>query len=170
MTGWKNYTGIVKLLLLMVVVPLAVCLLGFRRSVALWQESRENGEMLISARSDTTSVRSLEVTPISLVNANILKNGELLNRLNPVMDSLRITAERYTPYLITREQGMEIYVGEIVLNGGYISLTRLLAETEGLSSAGQVVSAEYKTTENLQTRKRSLKLTLVLQQITQTDK
>lgn len=165
MNRLKNYTGLVRLLFLLIGVPLLAYTFGVKRTMGLWNRSEENRVMLESLKKVKTESTGFQVFPDISV-ANSVRSGGLLQVLAESMHNHGITAERYTPYLIASESDSELYAGELVVTGGYIALTRFLAEAEKKEGIGRIVSADYRITEHPQSRKRSLTLTLILQQIT----
>ncbi len=164
MNDWSKYTGWGKLAGLLVVLPVVLYSAAIRPNVELHRTLREQTARVETARQDT--LRQEFPAEREDEAGREVRNGTILHRLTPAMDSCGVTAERYTPLLLAREADAELYAGELVLSGGFIALTRLLDDIERHPPGGRLVSVRYAAAIDPQTRKKQLQMTLIFQQIT----
>lgn len=170
MKGISAYMGSVKLAGLLILLPLLVYSWGIRRTVELNRTVREQALRIESAQAGTTPGTFWQNEPVGIDRGSgeAVKTGVVLHRITSGLEKHGATAERYTPYRLYSEAENELYAGELLLGGGFASLTRLLdeLETEGKE---RIVSVTYRSAVLPENRKKQLQMTVVFQQITQTE-
>ena len=169
MKGLWKYNGLIQFAGLLVLLPLLIWNWGIHPTIDLRRNVREQTHQIATAQADTTGSTPALLKPDQEAEAtdNGIKSGNMLYRLAPLLERYDVTAERYTPYCLHSDSGAELYAGELLLSGGFISLTRLLDELEKHSGSEQIVSVRYVAAVHPQTRRKQLQMTVVFQQITQ---
>ncbi|MCD8185088.1 MAG: hypothetical protein LUD68_01095 [Rikenellaceae bacterium] len=169
MRGLAAYGGLLKLAGLLIGLPLVVYGWGIARTLELHRTLRQQAVLLQSAHADTIAGALPERTENAETDfGRTVKTGELLHRISPWLEQFGVTAERYTPYRLQREQEGELYAGELLLSGEFIPLTRLLERMESRKEE-RIVSVSYQTVVLPQNRKKQLQMTVIFQQITKKD-
>ncbi|MDR2936146.1 MAG: hypothetical protein LBU80_02235 [Rikenellaceae bacterium] len=163
----QNRIGILKLAVLTVGAPLLVYVYAIRPAFALRHTVECQASELAAARAASADKphQATAVPP----TGNRLKTGKILYDVAPLAEARQVTADRFLPILTAHSDQMELYTGELTLGGSFYSLTHLLSEIEGGVGNERIVAVEYRVTEYPADRRRSLQLTLFLQQITSTD-
>lgn len=163
MRFWKPCQGILKLAVFLLLIPLIAWFFGFRRTYRLWQESRiqqERLEYLRSGEKDHSFVFS------GLPEKQVLNDGALLEYLSDFIKRNSITIMKYTPCLTRKEGGLQLYTGELVLGGDFISLLKMIRYIELHPEYGQIVSTAFEAFTDRNMQKKQLKVTLIIQQLT----
>ncbi len=155
---------------LLIGVPLMIWLLGISKTTELNREV-ENTEKLIAqaeqeAANASGSGSADRRSADALQQGDDIHTGALLGKLMPILQESKVTAVNYTPYLLQKEDNIELYAAEVVLTGRFIPLTEVLMAIEEAPNGYRVVSAVYKTETDLRTRTKQLRLTIIFQQIT----
>lgn len=170
MTPAAKYSGIVKLLVVLVVAPILVLGFSIKRNVALKISVAEQNEKIETIYKNNIPAGNIEEISIF---GQWLKNGGLLNMVDPLADIYGITVESYTPYLTGSDGGAELYGGELILSGDFKSLVQFLDSIEKQPNNTNIISTGYLMHEMPQVQKKSLFMTIVFQEvcvISQTDK
>ena len=169
MTDWKHYMGMGKLLALIVGLPLVAYSAGIGRTVELRRTVHEQADRIEQTRhTNTEPSAALEESPVR-AETTAIKDGRFLHLVSGRNGRAEVLTERYTPYQIRQEADAELYAGELVLSGDFRSLTRLLADIES-HYTGNIVSVEYRITEQPPQRRKKLLMTLIVQQITREER
>ena len=169
MKGISGYIGLIRLIALLVLLPLLVWSWGIRPTAGLYRTVRAQALRIASAppAEAAAPLPGAESSPESKENG--VKSGMVLHRLAPTLDLYGVTAERYTPYCLHSEAGAELYAGELLLSGGFIPMTRLLAEIEKHPRPERIVSVRYASAIHPQSRKKQIQMTVVFQQAAQNE-
>lgn len=161
-----KYSGIVKLLMVMVILPVAVLVSSVNKSILLTLTVKDQQERIIIL-SNNNNPGYMGLNAISPEDSDPwLKNGGLLNTVDPLASLCGITVESYVPYLTASNGGAELYTGELTLGGDFISLTRLLGEIEKHPGPAGIVSVSYRTYDMPRaTRGQKLRMTVIFQEV-----
>jgi hypothetical protein len=164
MNEWRNCAGAARLLGLIVGLPLLAGLLGLRGTIGRHRTIREQGERIEWLR---TAAAGRPVPPNDTLAPAApragIGSGSFLRLVGAGHPG--VTTERYTPYRIRQQGAAELHAGELVLSGGFIPMTRLLAKIEA-TWPEMIVSVGYRTEEQPPGRQKKLVMTLILQEFT----
>lgn len=161
MSGWRDWEGLIRAAGLVVGLPLLAALLAFGRTAGQRRTLREQAARIESARA--TEDQAPTQAPARTAPDIGIRDGRLLHAIGA--ERFGVSAERYTPILVRAEGTTELWVGELVLSGGFIPMTRLLKEIEA-EHRGAVVSVAYRLVEEPPARQKKLEMTLIVQQLT----
>ena len=164
MNGWRAYKSFIKLASLLCALPLIAWFLGLRGTVASWQEYREKLGVLEKLRMESDGSSLPRVKEVFSSQA-VLQDGQWLKKLSPMLTEGETVVSKYTPYLLRTEGSVRIDIGELTLSGDFISLVKLLDFIERDKSLGKVVSVAFGTTVDRVKKKKQLKMTLWIQQL-----
>lgn len=162
----SNYIGLFKLLILLIGFPYLIYSYGLVPTISAWNTSIGHKDFIKRFYADFPSdSNKLKEKADIHTEINLLKDGALLKHINKSLTENEVKPETFVPYLIKEEGDMELYVSEIILEGNYTGLTRLLSVMETDIVPKMIISVNYQINENPQTKKRVLLMSLLLQQI-----
>lgn len=159
-----NYmSGRIKLGMLLLVPPLLAWGFGYRQTVCLWMECRDDRhhlEKLMANYQDTLLVKEEECFRLPL-----LDNGKILEYLHPLASANGVRVYKYTPCLTRESEHARIYTGELILSGDFIPLLRTADSLCRMLPALPLLSASFRLFRDVRMREEQLRLTLVFQQL-----
>lgn len=160
-----KYEGVVRLVLLLVVLPLAVYRLSLRHTVGLWSEVCRSERLIAESPADSLSSSAAGSDhSIAPDTADRIAGGGLLDSLGRFLADREATVVRYTPYLTRDGDDFALRTAEIVLSGAFAPLIRTLDRLERSLPDGRFLSTEFRTIRR--GRQTSLQMTIVIQQLT----
>lgn len=165
MTENSPYKGVLHLGLLLVVLPLAVYSLAFGKTIQKYIGYRNEQKMLTALEISTTSTDRPETILFS--NENLVQTGLLLHRLSETLLRYGVTVEKYTPYTFDGGNQILLHTAELVLQGDYIDLVRVIEYVQENLPECKLLSVHFKSEKIQSSNERRLKVTLLLQQIMQ---
>lgn len=160
-----KYEGILRLMLLLVVLPIAVYQLSLRHTVGLWSEVCRSERLIAESPADSLSSSAAgRAHSIVLDTTDRIAGGGLLDSLGRFLADGEVAVVRYTPYLTRDGDDFALRTAEIVLSGGFAPLIRTLDRLERSLPGSRFLSTEFRTVRR--GRQTSLQMTLVIQQLT----
>lgn len=161
----NGYTGLIKLVGLVFGLPLLIYLCGIRQTVDHYRTTQALSAQIESMQANRDVVKEKPLFEKNPEDSDAVKTGGILNRVTPLLERFEVKAESYTPYLLFRGDGAEVYAGELLLSGRFISLTGLLDELQKQLRDERIVSVTYRTAIHPKSRKKQLQTTVIFQQI-----
>lgn len=162
MHQWNKIRGRAQLYGTLLAVPLILWCSGLRSTAGMWREYRGK----IRAVEQLHAAGTPSVRPSAAVS--LVETGKLLGQIGQQVARDGLAVIKYSPVL-TREEGkLKIHTGELVVAGGFVPLLRLAAYIGRNCESGRIVSLAFRTHRDLQNKERQLRLTLFIQQITET--
>lgn len=154
--------GRIKLLLLAVSFLLLAGYYGIYPFFRLWKEYKDLEQKV---RYFSLSLPEEAAVPEKAREEALVSNGLLLERLEKIITGNACRVVHYTPYLTCREQGADVYTGELLLTGRFVNLLRVLNYAEKNFPLCRFRSVVYSVETDRQSRKKQLYLTLWIQQV-----
>lgn len=160
----KNYRGLIRLFVLLVILPLGAWCLGVGPTVDQWRKYRaEQSEIrLLEAKGDRPKSSPK-------LQEDLLNNGDLLKIIFPRIEKNGIHVDLYVPYRTEIRGAITLRSAEIVLRGEYSSLLEVISALERDVPQISLRSAEFSSVNNLREKKLQLRVSLVVQQLTRTE-
>jgi hypothetical protein len=136
----KGYTGIIRLICLLVVAPLLIWTLSISKTVELYGETNKMKQM--NGNSSVVRVQQEEVkgTPVT---QPLLSNGKLLQLLADSLTRKNVRTMGYAPEPVRSEEGSNLFLGKWTLAGGYIDLVRSLHALEQMELPVKVAAVSF---------------------------
>lgn len=159
----KKYTGILKLGVLLLVMPLVVWGWGLRRTVDLWSNYTYVKKRLEQIPAKGLIRQSTDWADTS--QGLLLPDGRLLEVMAADFRKRKIVVIGFTPFLAQEESGFALYTGELLLSGSYIPLVRSVYEMEKRYSAVKIISADFQLYRENQKDPPQLRLRLIVVQL-----
>lgn len=160
-----KYEGVVRLVLLLAVLPVAVYQLSLRHTVGLWSEVCRSERLIAESPADSVSLSATgTVHSIVLDTTDRIAGGGLLDSLGRFLADGEAAVVRYTPYLTRDGDDFALRTAEIVLSGTFSPLLKTLDRLERNLPGCRFLSTEFRTVRR--GRQTSLQMTLVIQQLT----
>lgn len=162
MKQFNLYAGMLKLMGLLVLLPLTGYMLAVNKTVAMYYNLKiqERLTYTIPNKSNGNS----EDTMVFSKNEDI-KSGAVLKTLNKYTADNSTVTDSYTPTLNYKSNGFSIYTGELVLSGGFNSLTGLIGKLENEKREYRIASVQYKTVSDPRKHSTKLQVTIIIQQV-----
>ena len=160
----KNYGGLIRLFVLLVILPLAAWCLGVGPTIGQWRKYRaEQSEIrLLEAGGDRP-----ESSP--KLQEDLLNNGDLLKTVFPRIEKNGIHVDLYVPYRTETRGAITLRSAEVVLRGEYSSLLKVISALEHDVPQISLRSVEFASVNNLHEKKLQLRVSLIVQQLTHTE-
>ena len=170
MKKYGKYEGMLKIAVLLIGVPLMIWWLGISQTTELNRMVKDTEKLISQAERGAAKAGgtgSQDRRPAdNPQHGDDIYTGALLGKMMPILREYQVIAVNYTPYLLRKEDNMELYAGEVILAGRFIPLTEVLKAIEETPDGCRVISATYKAETDPRSRKRQLRLTIIFQQIT----
>lgn len=163
MKQWNLYAGILKILGLLVFLPLTGYILTINKTVKMYRNLKMREQLTCSSQDN----RSDSSENLMVFNSNEdVKNGAVIKTLNEHIADSSIVTDSYVPMLNYQSNGFDIYTGEVILSGGFTSLTRLMEKLEKEKRGYRIASVQYRTVGDSQKRSIKLQMVILIQQVT----
>ena len=150
----KEYTGLVKLSVLVVVLPLFVWSFALKRSVGLWK--RYTAEKVKSEQLSEQKLPLPNETKQEEIGGSLLVDGKLLDGRE------NVGVVSYLPVVLHKEGKYCLYAGELVLAGRYGGLLRFMDVLETEMPSVKIVSAGFRLFKERYNDKPELHLALIV--------
>lgn len=151
----KKYSGVIKLVFLLVLAPIIIWELGLKKTVGLYQE---NLHLTTSYPNRLLPAKSSE----PLTTEPLLANGTILQLFSKNLAAEDIQTVNYTPEIIDSESGYNLYCGAWVLSGKFINLVRLVSQIEKEKLPLRMSSICFESVSNSRTGEKKLTMTMSL--------
>jgi hypothetical protein len=155
------------LALLLVVIPVLVCSLGIKKTMALRETYRNNQAAVENARISMASAQPRRQDGFA-PGADVVGSGGVLNLIAADLAENGLRCERYTPYAVEKNSTAQVYAAQIVLSGAFIPLTKMVRSMEREGVPWQILSVEYESYIDGKTRARGLRMSVLILQISET--
>lgn len=159
----KTYSGIIKLICLLVISPLIIWLFALKETYQLYNEKRkiqsENQSFsLIASKKQEQSASLISSKPL-------LSNGKILQVFENNLSDLEIEVANYIPELIDSEGEHKLYMSKIILTGQYINLVKMISIIEHANFPLKIISLNFSYDRNKRKPDYSISLAIILEQI-----
>lgn len=156
----KEYTGLVKLSVLVVVLPLFVWSFALKRSVGLWK--RYTAEKVKSEQLSEQKLPLPNEMKQEEIGGSLLVDGKLLDGLTEIIRRENVGVVSYLPVVLHKEGKYCLYAGELVLAGRYGGLLRFMDVLETEMPSVKIVSAGFRLFKERYNDKPELHLALIV--------
>lgn len=161
------YQGIVYLGVLLVLTPLLVWALALQKTASAYHSCKQIERQLEVFQKKVPTNDSL---PFIQEVADAEKEW-LLQRVLTLTSRSGGKVEKYTPWVTQREGELTVMTHEFVLQGAYIPLLRVVEGIEREAGGCKPVSLAFRLVRSRRnTESPQLKLTLLIQEITETNR
>lgn len=158
----KTYSGIVKLVCLLVLAPLVIWKLGIGNTCNLYKE-KQKAEAL--SQKAPEPIKDSGQALFSVASAPLLSNGNLLQLFTDSLAANRVKVVSYTPEMIDSEGNYQLYCGKLLLAGGYIDLVKVISILESATLPLKIVSASFEHDDKKRDASPDVSLHLLIEQI-----
>lgn len=158
----KTYTGIIKLVCLVIVAPLAMWIFTLSDTFYLY---KEKNKMQNLNQTPLHKSKEQEQQSQMLPSKPILSNGKVLQLFADSLSNMEIEVTNYTPELIDSEDECKLYLGKLVCSGRYIELVRMVSILEQDQLSTKVVSLSFDYDRTKRKPSSSITMVLLLEQI-----
>lgn len=148
----KYYSGIIKLLALIILLPIVLGKCTFSNTYQLYNEYRHI-QSLDEQLARTTSNNKM-VTAIPLNNESLISNGRLVELMSQVCEENSVSVKQYEPHLLDKEGDYKLYTASLILSGNYIDLVRTLHYLEDNIQSIKVSSLKFEYDEKIMKDKK----------------
>ena len=163
-----RFKGLVYLGLLVVVAPFAAWKLAIGQTWHIWRETSRQATELANLSSDISSVDGSSVFMAAGIASDTLeyiRSGLLIERLLPAMEAARVAVVKYSPFITTSEEGLNVHTAELLLSGGFVPMVRVVDNLENQLPGCKLVSVNFRSIRRQYNRPARLEASLVVQQI-----
>lgn len=159
----KNYNGIIKLALLIVLLPIIAWQLGFKKTYELHRRCSSQKKVV-----EQSAVKQIDIQLEEPILGNaVLSNGRILQLLGDSLNVYHVEMVNYNPRIVDSEKCYSLCNGELYLSGGYINLVKILRVIESLKLPIKIRLSEFSYDKSSREGSRRVTLHLLLQQIEQ---
>lgn len=156
------YTGIFKIVGILVLLPLTAYMLAMSKTVSMFHNLKAQEQLIYSTQNRSNDSPKRDI----LFNDNEdIKSGSVIKILSKHMVDNTAMTDSYTPTLSYKSDGFTIYTGELILSGSFNSLTRLMDKLENEGRGYKIASVQYKTVNDVRTRSVKLQMIIIIQQV-----
>ncbi len=166
MTVPRKYLGLIRLVSLFVLAPVALWYLSIGDAVRLAAECRRL-ERRIDAMSGRTKTDSM---PPCIYNKELVVSGELLTVILPFAAKNGVRVGDYAPSVTLRQGGAEVHTASLAMSGTFSSILRTIYRIETDVPSCKPVSLHFGIVSPPNGRDDvRLEATLYLEQLIKTD-
>ncbi len=160
----QKYKGILYLVLLVIVLPVAVYSFALRGTIVKWNRLAVVENTIDSLRSAPISsdTPSLQIT---IPNRDIISDGAIINIASQEMERSRVSVEKFTIYNIYDSENVKVVATEMELSGGYKSIVKVIDFIETNVSECRIASLEFRTKKRERQNVYYLSANILLQQV-----
>lgn len=166
MTVPRKYLGLIRLVSLFVLAPVALWYLSIGDAVRLAAECRrlERRIDVMSGRTKTASV------PLCIDNKELVMSGELLTVILPFAAKNGVRVGDYAPSVTLRQGVAEVHTAPLTMSGTFSSILRTIYRVETDVPSCKPVSLHFGIVSSPNGRDNArLEATLYLEQLIKTD-
>nr|WP_320059413.1 hypothetical protein [uncultured Bacteroides sp.] len=156
----KAYTGIIKLICLLIIAPIAVWELGIKKTYDLYKENQK-----IEMLPPNASAMVLQKNVMPTTSESLLSNGRILQLLADSFAVEGIQIVSYTPEIIDSENDYKLYCGTLMLCGRFINIVKLTSLIEKEKLPLKISSINFEYNSNQKYAVNSITATMLLQAI-----
>ena len=156
----KAYTGLIKLICLLIIAPIVVWELGIKKTYDLYRENQK-----IEVLPPNASVMVSQKGTTSITSESLLSNGRILQLLADSFSVEDIQIVSYTPEIIDSENDYKLYCGTLILSGKFINLVQLTSLIEKEELPLKISSINFEYNNNQKNVVNSIVATMLLQAI-----
>lgn len=157
-----KYTGIFKIVGLLVLAPLLCYMLTINKTMNMYHNLKKQNQIKNVAQTD--GKERLENDMVFSDNEDV-KSGAVIKTLNKHINNNSIVTDSYIPTLNYKSNGFSVYTGELVLSGEFCNLTYLLGKLEYEKRGYRIASIQYKTVSDFKKHSTRLQMTVIIQQV-----
>lgn len=161
----NKYKGVLYLIGLLVIVPWFVYSIAISDTVRANRELKMMGQEIAHLQSRRRQGNTVGAGVIADSKYG-LQGGDIIPRLMDCVSGVRCMVVEYTPFITESRDGLVVHTAELVLDGAYADLVRLIERAETELSTCRLVSVSFKRVKQRQRKQPQLNVTLILQQIT----
>lgn len=159
----KAYSGIIKLICLIVITPLLIWIFALRDTSHLYRKKckmqKENQDMFLF----TSQNYGQQISESSL--QSILSNGKILQIFDDSLSKREIDIINYSPELVASEGEYHLYLGKLILAGRYTELIRMISIMEKAELPTKIISLSFKYERKKRKPSSQIFMTIFLEQI-----
>ncbi len=157
----KNYSGISKLVCLLVLAPIIIWKLGLGETYTLYKEKNR-----LEALNQSTPVGQKDPTLHTPASSDpLISNGKFLQMFTDSLATEQVEVVGYTPEMIDSEGDYKLYCGKLVLAGSYINLVKSISLIEKASLPLKIASANFEYDAKKRDASKKISLSLLIEQV-----
>ncbi|MDR1501458.1 MAG: hypothetical protein LBT43_03265 [Prevotella sp.] len=158
----KYYSGIIKVVALIILMPIVLGKCTFSKTVQLYNDYR-NIQALEEQLAHTTSSHSI-IRPAPLHNENLISNGRLVELINQACAENNVSVKQYEPQLLDKEGDYKLYTANLILSGNYIDLLKTLKYWEDNILSIKISSLKFEYDEK-KMKGKEVEMTMITKQV-----
>ncbi len=158
----KNYSGISKLICILVLAPILIWKLGPGETYTLYKEKQR-----LEALNQSTPVTNKGFASQSPVTSSepLISNGKLLQLFADSLAAEQVEVVSYTPEMIDSEDDYKLYCGKLLLSGGYINLVKSISLIEKANLPLKIASISFECDTKKRDTPKGISLYLLIEQV-----
>lgn len=159
----KKYSGIIKIIVLLILLPIIVWELGLKKTYLVYQEANQAEAEMLNVKNSY----SHQPVPIIQAPSPLLSNGKLLELITDHFREYQVEIVSCNPALINEDKDYKLYSATLVLRGEFINLVKLIRtiEKKDLPIKLSSINFSYKPSKGKEMQIRKIELTLIFQQL-----
>lgn len=162
MKKYEKYKGLAYLVILLVVIPSLVWNMTISETVGMWRSTRKITARIALLEADTLSQGDGVSNDGS---KGMLFDGQWLETIYTFTEKHKAKVVKFTPYTSEKTEGAVLYTAELILEGSYAGLVRIIEHIEKDKNQCHLISVSFKTSHPDRSRPQKLTTRLILQQI-----
>lgn len=157
----KTYSGIIRLVVLIIIVPLLIWVFALRDTSHLYRQ-----KCIVQKKSHSILFpTSIKQPDSSFFSEPILSNGKILQVFEDSLSKLNLEIIKYTPELIDSEGECRLYIGKLLLGGRYIELVNMISIIEKAVLPLRIVSLAFEYERKKRKPPFFVTMTVLIEQI-----
>lgn len=156
-----QFRGLIQLVVLFVVLPVAMWYFALHNTVITWAKNQRMNRTLKAENFQTGSAH--QDTKVFSENQELILSGRLLDSIRSfATPEIRVT--EYSPMVSVQDTGVSIHSTQLTLTGTFPGLLAMVDQFEKHLVTCRLQSMEWRMTISPQSRQPQLALTLYIQQ------
>ena len=164
MRKYEKYKGLAYLAILLVVIPYLVWSMALSGTVRMWNSLQETTKRIALLESKTNDM-GVELSAGTSQDTVSIFDWQLIEAIHPLTEKYNAKIVKFTPYISENIEVAALYTAELILEGNYAGLVRIIEHIENDITKSRLISVTFKTTRRDRSKPRELTTILILQQI-----
>ena len=159
----KTYSGIIKLVCLIIVAPLLIWTFTLKDTFQLYKEKNkmQKENQGITLHASQGQEQQTQLSP----SEPLLSNGKILRLFADSLSNLEVDVTNYMPELMDSEGECKLYLGKLVLSGRYIELVKMISMIEQAHLPIKIASLSFDYDRRKRKPSSYITMSILLEQI-----